>query len=118
MHYYINHDSVPPKVKPLKPITVVRLIIVKGKSLRSKEVFVKESVMNTSQFFDYDWSKFLTKEDFIGKEFLLNQEYIAYKKSAPYTFFIMKYIENSFSSWQLFSRGTFQTKKWIKINAS
>jgi len=118
MAYHINH-STPPIVKPLESDFVLRFIIVKGKSLMSKEVFMKETTFEHSKYFNNTWSKnFLMKEDFIGKEFLLNQEHIPNKKSAPYTFFVMQYIKGSFSSWECYSKGKFETKTWIKNNAN
>ena len=119
MAYHINHSNHPPIVKPLESDFVLRFIIVKGKSLMSKEVFMKETTFEHSKYFNNTWSKnFLMKEDFIGKEFLLNQEHIPNKKSAPYTFFVMHYMKGSFGSWECYSKGTFETKTWIKNNAN
>jgi hypothetical protein len=119
MAYHIKHSNSPPIVKPLESDMCIRLIIVNGKSLMSDTVFMKESTFETTKYFDHSWSKnFLTKEDFIGKEFLLDQKHIPNKKSAPYTFFIMSFIKGSFSSWECSSKGTYETKTWIENNAS
>ena len=111
----ISHSHKPPKEDVKKEdYTVFKLIITKGKSLRSETVFEKESSMPSKDMYTHDYLKdFLKKQDFIGKEYLLNQEWIRYKKSVPYTFHIVTHIRNSFNSWQTVSRGMFETKNWI-----